>query len=81
MIYHSPMRERLTSAYFINLFWSNNMTENKLLHYFICNGHIWSNLSRAEAYANEYYEKTKIILGIERASVIFNQKTQRYEEA
>lgn len=57
------------------------MTENKPLHYYICNGQIWSNLSRAEAYANEYYEKTKIVLGIERASVIFNQKTQRYEEA
>lgn len=75
------MRERLTSAYLINLLWSNNMTENKPIYYYICNGQIWSNLSRAEAYANEYYEKTKIILGIERASVIFNQKTQRYEEA
>ena len=54
------------------------MTENKLLHYYICNGHIWSNLSRAEAYANEYYEKTKIILGIERAGVIFNQNSSSW---
>lgn len=49
--------------------------------FYICNLLFFSNLARAEAYAEEYYQRTKIILGIEKASVIFNQKTQRYEEA